>query len=271
MPLDGARMLLAERRLWGPALVPLALSVVAVTATLVLIAGHAGALHAWVTAWMPELEVTRWFAWLWIGPAWALLQLLGLLLFLVLVGVFLVLAYLIASVLAAPFHEVLSQRVERVLTGEMRDEARPGWRGLLADAGRSLLEEVRRIAFFLALVVPLVAIGFVLPVANVVTAPAVLIITLLFLPLDYASYVLDRRRYSFREKRHWVLSNAPVVLGFGASAFLGTLVPVLNLAAMPLLVVGGTLLALEIEPERLDAAPRPSVGDAGRANPGSQG
>jgi len=254
LPLEGTRLLLSERRLWGPALIPLAISVAAVTAALVLIVSHAGTLHGWTTDWMPQLEVTRWFAWLWVGPARVLLHLLGLLLFLALVGVCLVVAYLVASLLAAPFHEVLSQRVERVVTGQTRDEARPGWRGFLADAGRSLIEELRRLAFFLALVVPLVLVGFVIPAAHAVTAPLVLIVTLLFLPIDYASYVLDRRRYSFREKRRWVAANVPVMLGFGAAAFLGCLVPVLNLAAMPLLVVGGTLLALRVEPEKPEAA-----------------
>ena len=68
--------------------------------------------------------------------------------------------------------------------------------------------------------------------------------SIFFLPLDYASYALDRRQLTFRDKRAWLLSNKPAVAGFGAAAFLTCAVPGLNFAAMPLLVVGGTLLAL---------------------------
>jgi CysZ protein len=244
LPFEGARLLLRERRLWGLALVPLALSVVAVSVTLALVMGNAGSLYGWITGWMPQLEAAHWYAWLWIGPALLLLRLGGALLFLLLLGICLVAAYLLGSLLAAPFHDVLSRRVEQLVTGDVRDEARPGWRGALADAALSLIGEGRRIACFAAIVGPLVLVGFAVPAAHVVTGPLVLLVTLLFLPLDYASYTLDRRRYSFGDKRRWILAYSPVALGFGSAAFLTCLVPLLNFAAMPLLVVGGTLLAM---------------------------
>ena len=71
-----------------------------------------------------------------------------------------------------------------------------------------------------------------------------------FLPLDYASYALDRRRLSCREKRLWLMANKPAVVGFGVAAFLTCLVPGLNFVAMPLLVAGGTLLAVRHAPDR---------------------
>ena len=256
LPLEGARLLLRERRLWGPALVPFALSVAAVAVTLALVAANAGELYGWVTAWMPQLEAARWYAWLWIGPALVLLWLAGGLLFVLLLGLCLVAAYLVASLLAAPFHDVLSRRVEELVTGDVRDESSPGWRGALSDAARSSIEEGRRVAWFAAIVAPLALVGFVLPGAHVVTGPLVLFATLLFLPLDYAGYTLDRRRYSFRDKRRWMRAHSPAVLGFGAAAFLIFLVPLLNLAAMPLLVVGGTLLAARSEPEPGAAHPQ---------------
>ena len=265
LPLEGARLLLGERRLWGPALVPLALSVAAVAVTLALVAGNAGSLYGWLTAWMPQLEAVRWYSWLWIGPALLLLQLAGALLFLLLLGVCLVAAYLLASLLAAPFHDVLSRRVEQLVTGDVRDEARPGWRGALGDAAHSLIEEGRRIACFAAIVGPLVLLGFVAPAAHLVTGPLVLLVTLLFLPLDYASYTLDRRRYSFHDKRRWMLAHSPVVLGFGSAALLTCLLPLLNLAAMPLLVVSGTLLAMRFGSASVGAPPQPSASEPGAA------
>ena len=50
---------------------------------------------------------------------------------------------------------------------------------------------------------------------HLVTAPAILAFTIFFLPLDYASYTLDRRRLGFRDKRRWLLANKGATVGFG--------------------------------------------------------
>ncbi len=249
LPFEGGGLLLRERRLWSLALVSLMLSLAAFAVAIGALIAYAGAIHAWVTAWMPVLEAAHWYAWLWIGPARLGLILLGALLFLAVAGVCLVAAYLVASLLASPVHDALSLRVEQLVTGAVRDETGSGLLGALREGGRAALEELRRIAFFLAVVGPLLALGFLVPGAQVLTGPAIMGFTILFLPLDYASYTLDRRRFSFTEKRRWVTSHAPAMVGFGAAAFLTCLVPLLNFAAMPLLVVGGTLLALRHPPE----------------------
>jgi CysZ protein len=246
LPFEGARLLWRERRLWGPAAVPFALSLLAFTAVFYLIVSHAGALHAFATAWMPELVATRWFQWIWIGPALLLLKLTGAFLFLALAGACVLAAFLLASLLASPFHDALSRRVEEIEAGVVRDDTGDGLVGALREAGRALREEGRRLSFFLAVVGSLLAMGVLVPGAHLVTGPAATAFTVLFLPLDYASYTLDRRRFSFRDKRRWVFGHGAVMVGFGAAAFLTCMVPLLNFAAMPLLVVGGTLLALRL-------------------------
>lgn len=248
LPLEGARMLVRERRLWTLALMPMALSLLAFATALALVIAQAGELYAGVTAWMPMLEATSWYAWLWVGPAWLLLRLLGLLAFLVTAAVMLVAAYLVASLVAAPFHDLLAQRVERLVTGKVRDDTEGGLLGLLREAGRALLGEARRLLFYISLVVPLALVGFVIPGAHLLTGPMILAITILFLPLDYASYTLDRRRVVFAQRRRWILDHTPVMVGFGGAAFLACCVPGINFAAMPILVVAGTLLALRLDP-----------------------
>jgi len=255
LPFEGARLLRRERTLWGLALVPFALSLVAFSAALTLLALHAGAVWGAVTGWMPALEAGRWYAWLWIGPALAALKLLGALLFAVASALVLVVAYLVASLLAAPFHDALSRRVEKLVVGAVRDEAAPGISGFLREAAHALVQEARRLAFFAIVVGCLVLLGFAIPVAQVLTAPAVVVFTVLFLPLDYAGYALDRRHLSFAQRRRWVLAHAPLMAGFGGAAFLICSVPGVNFLAMPLLVVAGTLLALRVDPSAGPAAP----------------
>jgi uncharacterized protein involved in cysteine biosynthesis len=249
LPLEACRLLLRERQLWLPALIPVSLSVAAFTTAIAVVVGSAGEIHDLATGWMPLLEASAWYTWLWIGPAKALLAILGAVFFLGFAAGCLVVAYLVASLLAAPFHEWLSQRVEQVVTGRLVDSSGEGLVGLMRDALRSLREEARRIAFFAAVAGPLVLVGFLVPPAQVLTGPSLLAFTLLFLPLDYASYALDRRQISFAERRAWIRARLPMMLGFGGAAFVSCVIPLLSFVAMPMLVVGGTLLVLRHPPD----------------------
>jgi len=176
------------------------------------------------------------------------LAILGALIFVVIAAVLLLISFLVANVLASPFLDVLASRVELIETGVVEEDAPTGLIGNAADVLRSLREELRRALFFLAVVGGLVLLGFLIPGAHLVTGPSILAFTIFFLPLDYASYTLDRRRYSFRQKRIWLTANRPVVAGFGCGAFMICWVPGLNFLAMPILVVGGTLLAIRNAP-----------------------
>ncbi len=249
LPFDGLGLLRRERRLWLLALAPVLLSLATLAAVAAGLFLHASALYAWASGWLPVVEVSRGYQWLWLGPLWLLLEALGLALFLAVVGACLVAAYLVASLLASPFHDSLARRVEALVTGRVDDRATPGWRGVLGDAARALFEELRRLVFFLGVMAALASAGWLVPGAVLLTGPAMLLVTLLFLPLDYASYALDRRQLGFRAKRRWLLRHTPAMLGFGSAAFLACAVPGLNLLAMPALVVGGTLLALRHPPQ----------------------
>ena len=250
LPLEGGRLLLREKRLWAPAAAPIGFSLLAFAAAAWLLVAHAGGLYEWVTLWVPTPEAASWYAWLWVGPAKAVLAILGAVIFAVVAGVALLISFLVANVLASPFLDVLASRVELIESGVVEEDAPTGLIGNSADVLRSLREELRRALFFLSVVVCLAFLGFLIPGAHLVTAPAIVGFAIFFLPLDYASYTLDRRRYSFRQKRTWLMANKPVVVGFGCAAFMICWVPGLNFLAIPLLVAGGTLLAIRNAPAR---------------------
>ena len=96
---------------------------------------------------------------------------------------------------------------------------------------------------------PLAVLGWIVPGGQLLTGPAIIAVTLFFLPLDYASYTLDRRHVGFAERRRWLWSQRTTTLAFGGAAFLTCLVPGLNLLAMPILVVAGTLLVVRHGPQ----------------------
>jgi CysZ protein len=124
----------------------------------------------------------------------------------------------------------------------------PGLLGALRDGGRSVVEELRRLFFFVLIQLLIAGLGLVVPGGPLLAPVAMVAVTILFLPLDYASHVLDRRRLRFRDKRRWIWSQRWAMAGFGAGAFLTLTIPGLNFVALPALVVSGTLLALRYPP-----------------------
>ncbi len=250
--LDGARMLFREPRLWLLAAVPMLLSLAAFSTAIGLLIGNASDLHTLATGWLPQVEAGSWYTWLWIAPALVLLKALGWLMFLGLALVCLLVAYLVASLLAAPFHDLLAARDEMILTGGVRDDNPAGLLGTFAGVSRSLLQELQRLLFFMAVVGPLAIAGLLVPGAQLLTGPLIVAFSVLFLPLDYASYTLDRRLLTFRQKRRWVFERIPTMVGFGGAAFLTCVVPGLNFIAMPLLVIAGTLLSLRLPPDEFE-------------------
>jgi CysZ protein len=227
--------------------VPLLLSIAALGAAVGGVAGFAGELWAFATAWLPAVPAGAGWSWLWILPAQLARAALGALAFAALCGTLLVAALLAANLAASPFLAALSRRVEEVVAGAAREDE-PGFWAAIRGGGRAVLDELRRLAFFLGLQLAILAVGVLVPGGQILAPPAMTLATLLFLPLDSASPALDRRRLRFRDKRRWVLDQPALMLGYGAAAFLVCLVPGLNLLAMPVLVAGGTLLVLRHPP-----------------------
>jgi len=246
--LEAWRLLRGERALWGVALVPLLASTVMCTAALAAVILYAAPLHALVTGWVPMLHADSNIAWLWVAPAQAFLALVGLILFLAAAAGAVVLAFLGASVLSAPFLDALSRRVEALALGAPPVGGAASFAESLRDAARAAREELRRTLFFLVLQGTIVVLGIVVPGGPLLAPLALVLVTMLFLPLSYAAYALDRRRVSFATRRRWVLGHGSLMLGYGGTAFLLFLVPGLNFLFLPVLVSSGTLLALRYPP-----------------------
>jgi len=242
--LEGLRLLRGERALWKLALVPFLIALVACTLMGALLVAYLDVVHGLATGWMPEFEVAIWYEWLWKGPARVLRFAVGVLLTAALTGLALVMAFLVASVISSPFLDALSRRVEAVVEGRVEEVSEAGRFGVIREGGRAMSEELRRLFFFVLLQGAIFFLGLVVPGGQLVAPPLMVAVTILFLPLDYASYTLDRRRVRFRDKRRWVMGHRLAMVGFGAGAFATLLVPGLNFVALPALVVSGTLLAL---------------------------
>jgi uncharacterized protein involved in cysteine biosynthesis len=248
LPLQALRLLWREKGLRRMACLPALLSLLAVAAALAAVVAQSEALYQLASSLVPEIEAGEGWAWLWAAPARLLLHFAEVVVFLALVLGCVIGALLVASVAAAPLHDALSRKVERVVTGGVREESAEGVAAALRQGARAVHQELRRIVFFVVVTGSLGLLGLVVPGAQIVVAPALALFGALFLTLDHASYVLDRRGLSFRAKWRWARRHAPATLAFGGAALLVCAVPGLNFVAMPVLVAAGTLLVLRHPP-----------------------
>ena len=247
--LEGVRLLLREKRLWPLAATPVLLAIGAVLLASALLYGYASPLYHFLTAWWPHPEAGAWYTWIWVGPAKSLLWIAGGLAFAVASALVIAVAFLLANLAAAPFLDALSRRVEALVAGAVVESDESALRALWSEGKLALVGEAQRLFFFAAITLAIGALGVLVPGGQIVAPPLLVFVTILFLPLQYAGYALDRRRVPFRRRREWILARWPLMSAFGGTAFLTFLVPGLNFLMIPALVVGGTLLALRHPPE----------------------
>jgi CysZ protein len=241
---------------------PIVLSLVAFGLAVALFLAALDSLAATLQGWFTVPTPDAWYGWLWSGP----LRVLAWLAQWILIAAFAVLVYLsftlVGGILASPFLAGLSRRVERLRTGEVLEAGEAGFIGALWASLGVAWQEAKRAFFFLSVQVLLLGLGFV-PGLQLLAFPLAFGFAALFLPLDYAGYILDRRGTPFRVRRQWVWANRIPVGVFGGTALLTFAVPGLNFLALPWLVTAATLLALEIGlpvPDRLSQLPpRPSA------------
>ncbi len=240
-----------NRSLWSVAAVPAILSALCLSAVGFGLFYYGGDLYTWTVEWLPALEAGAWYSWLWIAPGKFLVFALGLLAFLALLALCFLGGFLVANVLASPFHDLLSERVERIAAGTCEGDSPEGLWANVKEVGRIVKEELKRTAVFLLIQLLIFAVGL-FPGGQLFALPCSIAVAAKFLALDMASYSLDRRRMSFAAKRRWLSENRARVSGFGGLAFVVCLVPGLNWLAMPWFVTGGTLLVMRSE-DRGDA------------------
>ena len=229
LPLTGGRVLLRHRSLLGVALAPLVLNIVL----------YGGAL------WLVSQYYEQWFGLLWPAPHawyWQLgYVILRFGVFLVLLAGLLFSFVVVGTVVAAPFLDLLSLRVEQAVQGP---------HGLVTEYSHSWLREsVRALGHGLLLGgmwLALFPLSFLPGLGHMLWLGA----SWLLLAYNFAAFAFVRRPWSFREQWRRLGQEWATTLGFGAAVFCSLLIPLLGLVLLPLATIGGTLLV-----RRLDVIP----------------
>lgn len=231
----GARILATHPTLWWTVAVPVVITL------LLFVLGFWGiaVLLPWVTTfvWVPGPHHPGWVWWLYEIVLWTFRLSVA-----VALGVGL---YMTAGLIATPFNDRLSERVESVVLG---------WRHppvplaqMLTDVAWSLLHSVLSLAIYLAVLL----VAFLLNLLPGIGSAASFLLGTTASGLFFAREAMDgcfsRRRMRYRHKWRIVVRHWPLSLGFGLCVSLGMWIPFLNFLVLPMSVAGGTLLFCHLE------------------------
>jgi len=189
--------------------------------------------------------------WWWQALAYLLLVLAVLLLMAMQVLLFAVLG----RIIAAPFLEQLTRRGEKLADPSITWDEPNFWSGL----GRMLIQESKKLILYFLLVGVLLLLNLVPGLGPALYGALIWLVTCFFLATEFLDYPLERRGLSLRGKLVYVKELKLSGLAFGAAVFILGVVPLLNLAMLPLAALGGTLVYLDNRPPSPPPPPPPGA------------
>jgi CysZ protein len=164
---------------------------------------------------------------------WPLAVISALLIFALLFGT-------IANFIAAPFNGLLSEKLERHLTGEaLGDESVTD---MLKDVPRILGREWRKLVYYIPRAIICLLFLLVLPIFGQV-------IWFLFgawmMAVQYCDYPFDNHKVDFKPMRQILKEDRFRNVSFGMCVSVASFIPLVNLVVMPVAVCGATALFVD--------------------------
>ena len=173
---------------------------------------------------------------------------------------------LVGNLIAAPFNGLLAEAVEAHLTGT----AIPGgWKKMIADLGRTIVSELRKLAYIVLWGIPVLVL-FVIPGVNIAAPFIWILFGAWMLAISYVDYPMGNHSLTFPEQRRRLGEHRYLALGFGGAVMCALAIPVVNFLVIPAAVAGATCLWVE----RLRDSGSVPAGDAdssGGSGPGATG
>ncbi|MCE5230081.1 EI24 domain-containing protein [bacterium] len=152
----------------------------------------------------------------------------------------------IGALIALPFNDILSEKVEIILTGSTVDES-ISIRSLARSIAVGTKTGLRLTLVTLSLLIPVLLLNFIPVIGNALSVGLSAAITIRFLALEFTSYSMDRRYYDYRRREEFMRRNRARAVGLGAMAWVLMLIPVVNALFIPVSAVAGTILFCETE------------------------
>jgi CysZ protein len=153
-----------------------------------------------------------------------------------------------ANIISAPFNSLLSDAVERYLTGQAQPSR--GFYENMKDIPRVIGRQLAVLGFYLPRALLLLMLFFI-PIIQAVAAIFWFLFNAWYMTLTYLDYPTDNHRISFKATRAWLKERRLEGLGFGVSVLIAAMIPVFNLLVMPAAVAGATHYWLKSQKNKL--------------------
>ena len=158
--------------------------------------------------------------------------------FAILLVLLIVYAYVFfATLIGAPFYALLAEKVEVRLRGGRRQDA-GGWQEWMLLVPRTLWREVVKLLYYLPRALVLFVLGL-MPVVQMVSTVLWWLLSAWMMALEFFDYIADNNGQPFSAVKRFARERRALALGFGGSVWVGTLIPFVNLFAIPAAVAGG--------------------------------
>ena len=185
-------------------------------------------------SWIPQLmaHIPDWLQWL-SYLLWPLSV----------ISIVLVFSYFfstIANWIAAPFCCLLAEQLEGRLTGKPLPDS--GWMAMLKDVPRIMKRELQKLGYYLPRALGLLLLYFIPGFGQTVAPVLWFLFSAWMLSVQYCDYPFDNHKVSFQQMRSALRRHKSANMQFGALVSLFTMIPILNLAIMPVAVCGATAM-----------------------------
>jgi CysZ protein len=150
----------------------------------------------------------------------------------------------VGNLISSPFNDLLSERTEEEVMGSAHGESFR-W----SAVGRILLDESKKMAIFVLLMVLLLLLNLIPGFGTLAYSILSFLLTVFFLVIEYTGYVFGRKGGRFRDQRRFIRGRRFMAFGFGVGVLCLLAIPLLQFFCIPFAVVGATLLWCDAQPD----------------------
>lgn len=243
----GFTFLASHPRLWLWATLPSIINLIILAGMIAVFFHYYGGIYDWLTAHIGHANSAAVTAWYWHiinALLWILNLILQILIVLISLIILLIIAYAAGLIIASPFNDALSERVEIIASGY---EPPPfSLRKFMGDILRTIKIESIKALILLAIPVVLFVFNFIPAVGGFIYVILTMICGSWSLGFSYADLPNGRRVIALHDRLAFARRNRWALAGFG----IGFVIPFFSLLFAAPMVVGGTLLYIELNDKR---------------------
>jgi len=198
------------------------------------------AVIAWTQIYQPFSSLVR-------GSAWyhkLLSFIIASVSVIVLAFTIVILYSIIGSVVAAPFNDLISERVETLMTGARFEEPFQ-LRRFVGDIARMFGNALGLVSIIVPVNILLLLLNLIPVVGSIAYAVIAFLATSYFAGMPFFDFPLDRRRLSFGRKLSVVWRYRRSVAGVGASFIAMTFIPIVGFLGLNIAAVAATTIFVE--------------------------